>query len=148
MKYYIPKYHLEKLEKLVKALQKKTNVTFEVFENDTKVEEFVDYSQPDQPVYRYLTIAVELEINYKVGDYELVAELEHTGAGNIIRQINKDIQVPTTYRNVPCRCEHCNTLRKRNNTHIKAKCLPPQIISSISRFPARLIYFMNTQLMI
>lgn len=118
MKYYITKYHLEKLEKLVKALQKKTNVTFEVFENDTKVEEFVDHSQPDQPVYRYLTIAVELEINYKVGDYELVAELEHTGAGNIIRQINKDIQVPTTYRNVPCRCEHCNTLRKRNNTFL------------------------------
>lgn len=118
MKYYIPKYHLEKLEKLIKALQKKTNVEFKVYEEDTKVETFVDHTQPDHPEYRYLTIAIELEIDYKVGDYELVAELEHTGVGNIIRQINYDIQVPTTYRDVPCRCEHCNTTRRRNNTFL------------------------------
>ena len=118
MKYYIPKYHLEKLESLVKSLRKKTNVKFEVFEDDVKIEKYVDYSQPDCPEYRYLTIAVELEIDYKVGDYEVVAELEHTGSSNIIRQINTNIEVPKSYRNVPCRCEHCNTTRKRNNTFL------------------------------
>lgn len=118
MKYYIPKYYLTKLEKLIKALQKKTNVKFEVFEDDCKIETFVDHSSPEQPEYKYLTIAVELEVDYKVGDYEIVAELEHTGNGNIIRQINFEIEVPTTYRNVPCRCEHCNTNRQRKNTFL------------------------------
>lgn len=118
MKYYVPKYYLGKLEKLVKALQKKTNVKFEYDENDAKIEKFVDHSTPEYKEYRYLAIGVELEIDYKVGDYELVAELEHTGNGNIIRQINFEIEVPKTYRSVPCQCEHCKTNRKRNNTFL------------------------------
>ena len=124
MKYYIPKFYLEKLDKLVKALQKKTNVKYEVFEDDVKLESVKFYVRDNYTglvnpkVFKYLTIGVELEVNYKVGDYEIVAELEHTGSGNIIRQINLDIEVPKTYRDVPCRCEHCNTNRKRNNTFL------------------------------
>ena len=118
MKYYIPKYYLAKLEKLVKSLQKKTNVKFEIFEDDCKVETFVDHSTPEHKKYRYLTIAIELEVNYKVGDYEIVAELEHTGNGNIIRQINFEYEVPTLYRTTDCYCEHCQTKRKRNNTFL------------------------------
>ena len=118
MKYYIPKYYLEKLIKIVKALQKKTNVKFEYDENDVKVETFVDHSTPEHKEYRYLTIGVELDVDYKVGDYELVAELEHTGNGNIIRQINFEHKVPELYRNTNCYCEHCNTNRKRNNTFL------------------------------
>lgn len=118
MKYYVPKYYLDKLDKLVKALQKKTNVKYEVFEDDVKLETFVDHTTPAHRVYRYLVVGVELEIDYKVGDYELVAELEHSKNGNIIRQINLDIEVPKVYRDAPCRCEHCQTTRKRNNTFL------------------------------
>ena len=118
MKYYIPKIYLSKLEKIVKSLQKKTDVKFEYDEDDIKIETFVDHTTPAHQEYKYLTIGVELEVNYKVGDYELVAELEHTVAGNIIRQINFEHSVPEMYRTTDCYCEHCQTKRKRNNTFL------------------------------
>lgn len=114
MKYYIPRFNLEKLIKLVKRLSKKTDVKFSYDENDIKQECII----LNDVKYPYYTIGVELEINYKVGDYEVVAELEHTPNGNIIRQINKNYSVPVSYRNCPPTCEHCNKTRQRANTFL------------------------------
>lgn len=114
MKYYIPRFNLEKLIKLVKRLSKKTDVKFSYDENDIKQECIV----LDGIKYPYYTIGIELEINYKVGDYEIVAELEHTPNGNIIRQINMDYVVPKYYRTCKPNCEHCNKLRTRANTFL------------------------------
>ena len=84
MRFYIPKFNLDKLEKLVKKLSKKTDINFEVFD-DTERQTSVTI---DGVKYPYTEIEVELDLDYKVGEYELVAQLEHTPNGNIIRKIN------------------------------------------------------------
>ena len=114
MKYYVPRYNLDKLIKIVNRLSKKTNVVFSYDENDIKQEKLV----LDSEVYPYTTIGVELEIDYKVGDYEVVAELEHHDEGNIIRQINNNYKIPTKYRTCKPNCEHCNKDRQRANTFL------------------------------
>ena len=114
MKYYIATYYRAKLEKLINALRKKTTVKYEVFNDDYKIQTCTDGKNE----YRYMTFGVDIEVDYKVGNYELVAELEHTGNGNIIRQINFDIEVPKSYRKVSCQCEHCKTNRQRKNTFL------------------------------
>ena len=114
MKYYIPEYNLGKLKKLVNRLSKKTKVEFSYDENDVKQEKLV----LNDEVYPYMTIGVNLDIDYKVGDYEVVAELEHQENGNIIRQINHNYKVPTQYRTCKPHCEHCNKLRRRANTFL------------------------------
>ena len=116
MKYYIPSFNLDKLEALVKKLSKKTSVKYSCDWNDIQQEVLV----VDHKRYIYKTIAVELEVDYKVGDYELVAELEHTENGNIIRRINHEYEIPEMYKTTDCYCEHCKTIRFRKNTFLLA----------------------------
>lgn len=114
MRFYIPKFNLPKLEKLVKRLSKKTDINFEVFD-DTERQTSVTI---DGVKYPYTEIEVELDLDYKVGDYELIAQLEHTPNGNIIRKINPGKEVPELYRNTSCSCDHCHTNRERKNTFL------------------------------
>ena len=124
MWYYIPKYYLPKLNSLMKSLAKKTKVVYEVDENDTKLENAQFYVRDDESGnvvlrnFSYVVVNCNIEVDYKIGDYELVAELEHTGAGNIIRKINLKYDVPEMYRNTGCYCEHCKTNRARKNTFL------------------------------
>lgn len=126
MKYYIPVYYLSKAKNIIKSLSKKTKVTFEVYENDTHLEVaqlFVTDENTGGVVMRafnYKVVGIELDVNYKIGDYELVAELEHTENGNIIRKINYNYNVPEMYRSTGCYCEHCKTNRLRKNTFLLA----------------------------
>ena len=119
MKYYIPRFNLSKVESLVKRLSKKTNVVFSYDENDIKQEVLRTYDIYGKlRTYYYYTIGIELDVDYKVGDYTVVAELEHTGNGNIITRFGTDVELPTYYRDCDCNCEHCNTYRNRKNTFV------------------------------
>jgi len=114
MKFYIPEFNLPKLEKLVKRLSKKTAIHFEVFDDTRRQTALV----LDGVKYPYTEIEVELDLDYKVGDYELIAQLEHTPKGNVIRKINPDAEIPNQYRNTNCYCDHCHTNRERKNTFL------------------------------
>ena len=115
MKYYIPKFNLKKLISIINRLAKKTTVKLEYDENKTRLARILI----DDGVYAtYDEIEVDIEVDYKVGDYQIVAELEHTDAGNIIRQINNSLEVPNRYRDCKPYCEHCKTLRYRKNTFL------------------------------
>jgi len=115
MKYYIPTYNLNKLNKLVEKLSKKTEVKYSVDKNDIQYD-YIWISERNKLVYE--TIAVELEVDYKLGDYEVVAEIEHTDNGNIIRHINLQYEVPEKFRISEPYCEHCHTNRMRKNTFL------------------------------
>jgi len=115
MRYYIPEIKLNNLEKLIKRLSKKTTVKFEVFENDVRLNRILI---ADGVYATYKEVAVELEIDYKVGDYEIIAELEHHKEGNIIRAINPLYEIPTDYRTCKPYCEHCQKIRSRANTFL------------------------------
>lgn len=115
MKYYIPRFNLKKLKALVNRLSKKTEVKFSCGEDHPRQARVLI----DNGVYAYYwEVEVDLEINYKVGDYQLVAELEHTDEGNIIRKINQQLEVPKSYRDCKPYCEHCKTNRYRKNTFL------------------------------
>ena len=62
-------------------------------------------------------VIVNAEGTAIINDWEFIGKMEHTKEGNIISK-SKDIEVPERYYNAPCRCEHCNTSRKRNFTYI------------------------------
>ena len=115
MKYYIPKFNLKKLISLMNRLAKKTTVKLVYDENKTRLARVLI----DDGVYAtYNEIEVEIEVDYKVGDYQIVAELEHTDAGNILRRINNELEIPVRYRDCKPYCEHCKTLRYRKNTFL------------------------------
>jgi hypothetical protein len=54
----------------------------------------------------------------KLAGWKLAATLEHTADGNIIRSVPGLALDLSTWRSVPCRCQHCNTCRRRNDTHL------------------------------
>ena len=119
LKRYIPRFNLAKFKSLVTKLAKKTNVEYSYDENDIKLETLrFTVANGVTKVYKYATISVEIDIDYKVGDYEIVAQLEHTGNGNIVRRINPNAFLPDKYLEcVPC-CDHCKTSRKRAVTYV------------------------------
>lgn len=53
-----------------------------------------------------------------INDWEFVASVEHTEAGNIYSKAMNDLEIPVRYRNAPCTCEHCKTNRIRKNSFI------------------------------
>ena len=64
-------------------------------------------------------ILVQAEGTAVINDWEFIAGVEHTSAGNIFSKAMTDVQIPARYRNTDsCICEHCNTKRIRKNTCI------------------------------
>ena len=65
---------------------------------------------------RYVLIQVYGEVIHN--DWEFVAVIAHEDAGNVIRQMKEDIEVPARYYYTDPVCEHCNTKRKRKDTYL------------------------------
>lgn len=120
-KYYIHEGNLERLQKQLKTIEnkcKKYNLdfTFNVLEDDVVYREWVDDETGETHLAKF--IAVEAEGSISHGEWSFVAVLEHSKEGTVIRNYNKDLEVPERYRNSPCRCEHCNTIRNRRDTYV------------------------------
>lgn len=60
---------------------------------------------------------VEAEGYARINGWEFVGIIEHTEAGNVIRNTTS-YEVPDMYYTAPCRCDHCNTLRLRKDTYL------------------------------
>ena len=63
-------------------------------------------------------ILVQAEGTAVINDWEFIASVEHTDAGNIFNKAMTDVEIPVRYRTAPCTCEHCNTNRIRKDTFI------------------------------
>jgi len=48
--------------------------------------------------------------------WSLLATIEHTGAGNIIRRARTDVDIPTEIKDRQPVCDHCKTIRARHDT--------------------------------
>ena len=114
MKFIIPYYNIEKLEKKAKKLSKKTsNVKFEIIK-----EMWVRYPDlPKESPLRLKAYEVEIEGKYQINGWEFVAVLEHKNNGNIIRNISNR-ELPIKYRTCELVCEHCNKIRTRKDTFV------------------------------
>lgn len=105
----------KKLNRIAKKCKKHGNeFTFEV--KGTEIREEYDEQLDWKKFYKF--ILVEVEGTAKIDNWECVAVLENHNAGNIIRRINTEIEIPERFKTTPNICEHCNTKRQRNNLYI------------------------------
>ena len=66
-------------------------------------------------------MTTEASIIAEQGDWRFVATLEHGPDGNLIHNYigkGRDLTIPAKYRNSESYCDHCNTVRRRNDTFI------------------------------
>lgn len=127
------KSDFEKLEKKIKHITKKLDKNglkwnFEVIGESVEEIKVFDYrGMQDIPAaQRYApkpkTLAVET-IHYtfemerlQLGDFEVIAVIEHFKPENLIHIIKENSIVPLKYRTAKSVCEHCNSNRQRNKT--------------------------------
>lgn len=117
MLYNIPaarfQWFKEQVEELVRKSKKILNESSIFTVIGYHIEE--DKSSPhyDQKI---MEIIVEVEEPVLEG-WRLVAILDHTPEGNIIRKTG-DWEIPRKYREVDSHCDHCSTNRRRRDTYL------------------------------
>jgi hypothetical protein len=100
----------ESIEKLAK---KQVKVTCEVIPNKISYE----YMFINDREVLVQFIEVEMNVEYQNNGYQFIAKIEHHGKRNIVcKVVNEDI--PLKYYSVDSICEHCNKIRKRNETYL------------------------------
>lgn len=118
--------HMDKLRKKVATIKNKCrkfgcDFTFEeVGEEIRDVPSLEINPLTKKPVLvKCRFILVKAQGTAVINDWEFIASVEHTSAGNIFSKAMTDIQIPARYRTTDsCTCEHCNTKRIRKNTCI------------------------------
>ena len=108
----------KKIQRIINKCKKYGNpFTYKVVgeEYETRVERD-DYGREHKIVYRF--ILVEVEGTAQIDNWELIALLEHSNDGNIIKNINNDVEVPESFRTSDCICEHCRSKRERKKLFI------------------------------
>ena len=112
MIYEIPDSKLNKLEKQCNRIRNKgAEVTFEI-----KNPCFIKAINNDKLVVP--GHEVNVEGFYRINDWEFIATIEHTPAGNIIRSVIDDMDIPSKYRTCGPECEHCHRIRDRKDTYL------------------------------
>lgn len=116
MQYAIFEGNLEKLEKKLVRVQNKCKKYNASFHYEVVGEEFrkVDTAE-GQVVARF--VLVDVEGFAKINDWEFVATIDHHENRNVIRNII-DIDIPDRFWTTGPYCEHCKTLRRRNDTYL------------------------------
>lgn len=118
--------HMEGFRKKVKAIQnkcRKLGCEFHYAEVGEEIRSIPDpnYRHPitGKPMLRnFRFVIVEAEGTAIINNWEFVASVEHTEAGNIFSKALSDVEIPERYRNTKPVCEHCNSNRVRKNTFI------------------------------
>jgi hypothetical protein len=128
--YSIHEDNMQKLADKLAHIEKKCNkygCTFsyaEVGEEYKEVQHYKEiygaYGKEEVKTHKTIErfIIVEVEGIAIINDWKFVATLEHTEAGNIIRQYNTEVELPDYYRTCKPTCEHCHSDRYRKDTYI------------------------------
>ena len=70
-----------------------------------------------EPVRVYVYDLAEAEL-LKKGDYSVLGKIEILSAGNIITAFSDEYTINPRFRHTDGKCEHCGTLRNRNNLFV------------------------------
>lgn len=105
----------KKLNRIAKKCMKHGNdFVFEVKGEEIRE----DYNKELDRKEYHKFIIVEVDGTAKIDNWECVAVMENHDAGNIIRRINTEIEIPERFKHTENLCEHCNTRRQRNNLYV------------------------------
>lgn len=118
MQFQIYKDFYPTVEKKINSIAKKAAKYGNPFTFKVVDEVIREYSDDSGATAYYPFVVIELEGEAKVGDYQCVAVLEMHKDGNVIRRINKEIDIPERFQHSENICEHCNTKRNRKELYI------------------------------
>lgn len=122
MKYSIPSFNYEKLEKKLKTISNKCRSNGCYFKFVKIGEEFrpVEFHSKDgkKSITNIKFIDIDVEGEVIKNGYELVAIINHEHGGNVINVLNDFYKVPSEYYSAPATCEHCGVNRYRNVTFL------------------------------
>jgi len=105
----------KKLNRIANKCKKHGNdFTFEVKGEEIREE----YNKELDTVEYFKFILIEVEGTAKIDNWECIAVLEVHDAGNVIRRINTEIDIPERFKFSEDICEHCNSKRNRNNLFV------------------------------
>lgn len=118
-KYFVHEANLERLEKRINTIINKCRKhgTSFIYQPTGKVE-FREVTDEDGNTFISRFIEIEAEGSVNHGPWEFVAVLEHKSTGNVIRNFNKELEVPERYRTCGPTCEHCQKIRSRKDTYV------------------------------
>lgn len=106
----------KKLTRIAKKCMKHGNeFTYQV--TGEEIREFENKETGKVDYYKF--ILVEVEGTARIDDWECIAVLDIHNAGNVIRRINTDIEMPERFKTSDNVCEHCNSHRdNRKNLYV------------------------------
>lgn len=118
-KYEIYEGNFERLTKKLQRIEnkcKKYGCAFHFEQVGEAFHEVTDEATGKTKTLRY--IEVEVEGTAQINGWRFVATIDHTEAGNVIRQFDETVQIPEKYRHTDPICEHCQTARRRKDTFL------------------------------
>ena len=119
MMYAIYEEFYPDVEKKLNRIAKKCKKHGNDFVFEIKGEEVREKYNKELDITEYKKfILVNVEGTAKIDDWECIAVLEIHDAGNIIRRINTEIDIPERFKHTENICEHCNSKRQRNNLYV------------------------------
>ena len=119
MQYKIYEEFLPDVEKKLKRIEKKCAAYGNPFSYEEVGEEFKEVEDKLTHIKNYYRfVVIDVEGTAKINDYECVAVLEIYPSGNIIRRINREIDIPSRFLHTENICEHCNNKRNRKELYI------------------------------
>lgn len=119
MMYAIYEHFYPDVEKKLNRIAKKCKKHGNDFVFEVKGEEIREqYNKEFDMMEYHKFIIVNVDGTAKIDDWECIAVLEIHDAGNIIRRINTEINIPERFKHTENICEHCNSKRQRNNLYV------------------------------
>lgn len=119
MTYAIYEGFFSDVEKKLNRIAKKCAKHGNDFIFEIKGEEIKSYENKETKLIEHFKfILVEVEGTAKIENWECVAVVENHDAGNIIRKINTEIDIPNRFKFTENICEHCNSKRQRKNLYV------------------------------
>ena len=118
MKYEILDSFYPRVEKKINRICKKCKNLGLPFEFKKIGINYHDITNDYMSVSTYKFIVIDVSGLAAINNYECVAVLEMHDSGNIIKKLNKDIEIPLRFRTSDNVCEHCNTNRNRKNLFV------------------------------
>lgn len=117
MKYAILSEFFPDVEKKLNRVVKKCVKHGNPFTYEVEGEEIRKIVEDGKEHYYKFTI-VNVEGTVKIDNWECIAVLEIHEAGNVIRRINTQIEMPEKFKHTDNVCEHCGSKRFRNNLYV------------------------------
>lgn len=116
-RFLIPACNVSRLQRSIDAVERRCKKYGNPFSYKWGGVQYIIHLDEEGREYRLAHIELDIEGTVEAeSGWEFVAAIDHTPEGNIIRQWDLSLEIPTKYRTVGPVCEHCGSNRHRVQT--------------------------------